>query len=235
MTKIAMIGAGSVVFVKNLLTDILSLPALNGCEIALHDIDPERLETAGMMARWTSTQFNAGARVTEHPDRRRCVEGADFVINMVQIGMHAATLLDFDIPRRYGLKQTIADTVGIGQYRIDLHPSTRGRNYVDIASWPFQIPLGSLIPVRVDNLLPAAKNLGVTHITNGCYRLHPVEWNIGEAAGALAAHALNTGTTPREVRNTPGQLADFQRLISSDLGFELDWPEAQRLTPSPGF
>ncbi len=114
MTKIAMIGAGSVVFVKNLLTDILSLPALRGCEIALHDIDPERLETAGMMARWTSAQFDAGATVTEHPDRRRCVEGADFVINMVQIGMHAATLLDFDIPRRYGLKQTIADTVGIG-------------------------------------------------------------------------------------------------------------------------
>ncbi|MEF2278732.1 FAD-dependent oxidoreductase [Deinococcus sp. YIM 134068] len=131
--------------------------------------------------------------------------------------------------------EAFADTVGIGQYRIDLHPSTRGRNYVDIASWPFQIPLGALIPLRVENLLPAAKNLGVTHITNGCYRLHPVEWNIGEAAGALAAHALNTGTTPRAVRNTPGLLADFQRLISQDLGFELHWPEAQRLTPSPGF
>ena len=114
MTKIAMIGAGSVVFVKNLLTDILSLPALKGCEVALHDIDAERLETAGMMARWTSGQFDAQAVVTEHSDRRRCVEGADFVINMVQIGMHAATLLDFDIPRRHGLKQTIADTVGIG-------------------------------------------------------------------------------------------------------------------------
>lgn len=114
MTKIAMIGAGSVVFVKNLLTDILSLPSMKECEIALHDIDPERLETAGMMARWTSGQFDAGATVTEHADRRRCLEDADFVINMVQIGMHEATLLDFDIPRRYGLKQTIADTVGIG-------------------------------------------------------------------------------------------------------------------------
>ncbi|MDT8333662.1 alpha-glucosidase/alpha-galactosidase [Roseomonas gilardii] len=114
MTKIAMIGAGSVVFVKNLLTDILSLPSMKECEIALHDIDPERLETAGMMARWTSGQFDARATVTEHADRRRCLEGADFVINMVQIGMHEATLLDFDIPRRYGLKQTIADTVGIG-------------------------------------------------------------------------------------------------------------------------
>ena len=97
------------------------------------------------------------------------------------------------VDARAGLQgaEPFPDTVGIGQYRIDLHPSTRGRNYVDVASWPFQIPLGALIPVRVENLLPAAKNLGVTHITNGCYRLHPVEWNIGEAAGALAAHALN--------------------------------------------
>jgi alpha-galactosidase len=112
--KIAMIGAGSVVFVKNLLTDILSLPALQDCTVALHDIDPERLETAGMMARWTAAKFGAASVVEEHADRRACVEGADFVINMVQIGMHEATLLDFDIPRRYGLKQTIADTVGIG-------------------------------------------------------------------------------------------------------------------------
>ena len=114
MLKIAMIGAGSVVFVKNLLTDILSLPELRECRIALHDIDPERLETAGMMARWTAKQFGANALVEEHADRRACVDGADFVINMVQIGMHEATLIDFEIPRRYGLKQTIADTVGIG-------------------------------------------------------------------------------------------------------------------------
>ncbi len=114
MTKIAMIGAGSAVFVKNLLTDILSLPELRGCTIALHDIDAERLETGGMMARWTAAQFGADARVEEHTDRRACVAGADFVINMVQIGMHEATLLDFQIPTKYGLKQTIADTVGIG-------------------------------------------------------------------------------------------------------------------------
>jgi alpha-galactosidase len=112
--KIAMIGAGSVVFVKNLMTDILSLPELRDCTIALHDIDAERLETAGMMARWTAAQFGANAVVEEHADRRACVAGANFVINMVQIGMHPATLIDFDIPRKYGLKQTIADTVGIG-------------------------------------------------------------------------------------------------------------------------
>jgi FAD dependent oxidoreductase len=126
------------------------------------------------------------------------------------------------------------DTVGIGSYRIDLHPSTGGRaaprNYVDIASWPFQIPLGALIPVRVENLLPAAKNIGTTHITNGCFRLHPVEWNIGEAAGALAAYCLTLEVTPREVRNTPGRLHDFQQILVDILGIELEWPASIRVS-----
>ncbi len=112
--KIAFIGAGSVEFTKNLLTDIFKFPELRGTTISLHDIDPERLETAGMMARWTSDQLDARARVEEHSERRSALDGADFVINMVQIGMHEATLLDFEIPKKYGLKQTIADSMGIG-------------------------------------------------------------------------------------------------------------------------
>jgi len=112
--KIAFIGAGSVVFTKNLMTDTLSFPELHGTTIALHDIDPERLKTAGLMARWTSEQLGADANVEEHIDRRRALEGADFVVNLVQIGMHEATLLDFEIPKKYGLKQTIADSMGIG-------------------------------------------------------------------------------------------------------------------------
>jgi len=99
---------------------------------------------------------------------------------------------------------------------------------VDVSSWPFQIPLGALIPVRVRNLLPACKNLGTTHITNGCYRLHPVEWNIGEASGALAAYCLNRGLLPRQVRDRAEVLEDFQRLLVDALGFELAWPEPQR-------
>ncbi|MGH8866411.1 MAG: FAD-dependent oxidoreductase, partial [Actinomycetes bacterium] len=114
------------------------------------------------------------------------------------------------------------DSVGVGCYRIDLHPSTAGRGYLDIATYPFQVPLGALLPVRLDNLLAAGKCLGVTHITNGCYRLHPVEWNVGEAAGALAAFCLSRGETPRAVRNTPGLLADFQDRLASD-GVELRW------------
>ncbi|MFC0334063.1 FAD-dependent oxidoreductase [Paenibacillus sepulcri] len=122
-----------------------------------------------------------------------------------------------------GKAENFSDTVGIGSYRIDLHPSTALRTFIDIPSLPFQIPLGALIPVRVNNLIPAAKNIGTTHITNGCYRLHPVEWNIGEAAGMLAAYCAEKNIKPREVRNTPDLLANFQTRLRNN-GFELEWP-----------
>jgi hypothetical protein len=76
----------------------------------------------------------------------------------------------------------------------------------------------------VENLLPACKNIGTTHITNGCYRLHPVEWNIGEAAGALAAHCLKRKLIPRQVRNSGTLLEEFQRLLER-MGVELSWPK----------
>lgn len=117
-----------------------------------------------------------------------------------------------------------ADTVGIGYYHIDLHPSTSGRNYIDVGSLPFHVPLGSLLPVRMNNLLPACKNIGTTHITNGCYRLHPVEWNIGEAAGLLAAYCLDKDTVPRNVRKDPALLSEFQELLTKQ-GVELTWPK----------
>ncbi len=119
------------------------------------------------------------------------------------------------------------DSVGTGSYRIDLHPSTGGDNYIDVSSLPFQIPMGSLIPKRVENLLAGAKNLGVTHITNGCYRLHPVEWNIGESAGCIAAHAIATGHHPRAIRNDKKLLSDLQNRIQAQ-GVEIAWP---KITP----
>ncbi len=114
MTRIAFIGAGSVVFTKNLLGDILALPALRDVQIALHDIDADRLATADAMARWVARERDAQPRITTHGDRRAAIDGADFVINMVQIGGHEATLLDFEIPARYGLRQSIGDTLGVG-------------------------------------------------------------------------------------------------------------------------
>ena len=114
MVKIAFVGAGSVVFTRELLGDLLSFEELADTHVALHDIDGERLETAAAMARWIDGELGGRATVTTHLERRAALDGADFVINMVQVGMHAATLADFEIPARYGLRQTIGDTLGIG-------------------------------------------------------------------------------------------------------------------------
>lgn len=114
------------------------------------------------------------------------------------------------------------DSVGVGYYHIDLHPSSGGDNYIDFPSLPFQIPLGSLLPIRMENLLPANKNIGTTHITNGCYRLHPVEWSIGEAVGVLVKFALERAVSPKVVRDK--HLGDFQEFVRSQ-GIETAWPE----------
>jgi len=119
--------------------------------------------------------------------------------------------------------EVFPDSVGVGSYRIDLHPSSGGDNYIDVSSLPFQIPMGALIPRRVENLLPACKNIGVTHITNGCYRLHPVEWNIGEAAGMITAHSVSTRIPPRKIRSERKLLGEFQTKLQAQ-GFELAWP-----------
>ncbi len=116
-----------------------------------------------------------------------------------------------------------ADSVGIGHYAIDLHPTTTGDNYIDFLSLPFQIPLGALMPQRMENLFAANKNIGTTHVTNGGYRLHPVEWNIGEAAGALVAFAARKREPAARVREKPELLEEFQNWIR-DQGVETHWP-----------
>lgn len=131
------------------------------------------------------------------------------------------------VRKKEGMGETaevFPDSVGVGSYRIDLHPSSGGDNYIDVSSLPFQIPLGALIPQRLENLIPACKNLGVTHITNGCYRLHPVEWNIGESAGVLVAEAIQTGEVPRQIRKDPKRLRALQAKLQGQ-GIELAWPK----------
>ena len=127
-----------------------------------------------------------------------------------------------DNPSPQPAAEPFEDSVGVGSFRIDLHPSTGGDNYVDISSLPFQIPLGALLPQRVRNLLPACKNIGTTHITNGCYRLHPVEWNVGESAGLVAAYCVAESVTPHQVRDTPDLLRDFQDLLARQ-GVQTQW------------
>lgn len=114
MPKITFIGAGSVVFTLNLLGDILTFPELAESEIALMDIDDERLRIAEIMARKVADSLGAHPKITTYADRKAALEGADYVINTIQVGGYPSTVIDFDIPKKYGLRQTIADTMGIG-------------------------------------------------------------------------------------------------------------------------
>jgi hypothetical protein len=125
--------------------------------------------------------------------------------------------------RSDGRAATYPDSVGTGAYRIDLHPTTGGDPYLDISTYPYEIPARAMIPIRVENVLAAAKNIGTTHITNGCYRVHPTEWTIGEAAGMLAAFCVERATIPKAVAHRPPALAEFQTRLT-DAGFALSWP-----------
>lgn len=113
--RIAFVGAGSTIFMKNIVGDCLHFPALRDATFALMDIDPQRLEDSALVARRMIAAMGTGAKVEATTDRRRALEGADFVVTAFQIGGYRpSTVIDFDIPRRYGLRQTIADTLGVG-------------------------------------------------------------------------------------------------------------------------
>jgi alpha-galactosidase len=113
--KITFIGAGSTVFAKNLLVDILSFPELADSQICLFDIDPERLRTSEIVARRVAQQLKATPEVEITTDCGHAFDGATYAINMIQVGGYRpCTVTDFEIPKKYGLRQTIADTLGIG-------------------------------------------------------------------------------------------------------------------------
>ena len=115
MPKVSIIGAGSVEFTRNVVTDLCSFPELHGSlELSLHDVDPDRLRYAESLVRRIDEQSGSGAVVSADLDRKAAVEGSDYVLNEIQVGGYAATRTDFDVPARYGVRQTISDTIGIG-------------------------------------------------------------------------------------------------------------------------
>ncbi len=187
----------------------------------------------GGMAGWKGLRLRRDAVGTEdglamYPyirEARRIL--AEFTVLEQHISTEARMDLT-DQDRDTVLPEHFPDSVGIGAYRIDLHPSTGGDNYVDVSSLPFQIPMGALIPRRLENLLAASKNIGTTHITNGCYRVHPCEWNIGESAGALAVYALRQRESLRAVRATGRLLAEFQQELGR-AGIPIEWPRVSPL------
>lgn len=115
MPKITFIGAGSTVFAKNLMGDILSFPELSDSTLVLYDINPERLKTSEIVAHKVAQSLGAKPKIITTTDRQKALDGADYAINMIQVGGYKpATVIDFEIPKKYGLRQTIADTLGIG-------------------------------------------------------------------------------------------------------------------------
>jgi alpha-galactosidase len=115
MAKIAFIGAGSTVFARALLSDLFTFPELRESTIALMDIDPERLRDTEQVACRVAEEAGASPTIEATTDRRRALDGADYAFNMIQVGGYKpATVTDFEIPKKYGLRQTIGDTLGIG-------------------------------------------------------------------------------------------------------------------------
>ena len=118
----------------------------------------------------------------------------------------------------------VEDSVGVGHYSMDLHMTTKSHNHFMRKTYPFEIPLSAMIPVRIKNLIPACKNIGCTHLTGGCYRLHPIEWNIGEVAGYVAAYCMDKGLTPAELLEK--EVKPFQAFLE-EKGIQLHWDFSQ--------
>ncbi|WP_026486310.1 alpha-glucosidase/alpha-galactosidase [Caldanaerobius polysaccharolyticus] len=177
MPKITFMGAGSTVFAKNVLGDVMLTPALQGCEIALYDIDPQRLKDSEMMLNNINENYGGHATIKAYlgvESRKEALRGADFVVNAIQVGGYEpCTVTDFEIPKKYGLRQTIADTLGIGgifralrtipvlkEFADDMAevcPDAWFLNYTN----PMAILTGALIRFGV-------KTVGLCHSVQGC-------------------------------------------------------------------
>ena len=173
--KIAMIGAGSTVFMKNLVGDILRDSLLNACEIALMDIDPARLATSQKVAASVAASLKADPTITATTDRRKALADADYVVMMIQVaGYKPGTVTDFEIPKRHGLRQTIADTLGIGGIMRGLRTAPV---LVDVARemaelCPNALMLQYVNPMAINcaalsRLVPEVRYVGLCHSVQG--------------------------------------------------------------------
>ena len=179
MTTICFVGAGSVEFTRDLVADILRFPELADATLRLHDIDEDRLETALGVAHSVARQLGAHPTVSAHLERREALEGADFVIDIVQIGGLAATKVDFEVPARFGLRQTIADTLGIGAI------------FRGLRTFPF-------LKALADDIADVAPGALLLNYTN------PMAMNVGYLAKVAPKLPLRVLDDPRSQRDRRG-------------------------------
>jgi len=170
--KVAMIGAGSVVFSKNLTGDILSFPEFKDATFSYMDVDPQRLEVGAALCRKVAHSLGASPTIHATLDRRAALDSADFVINMVQVGGFDSTLVDFEIPRKYGLRFTIADTTGPGGLfrALRTFPVLTGRDMLELG--PNALLLNYANPMSmnmqtVSRASPGVAAVGLCHSVQG--------------------------------------------------------------------
>ncbi|MEV5010674.1 MULTISPECIES: alpha-glucosidase/alpha-galactosidase [unclassified Streptomyces] len=178
--KIVFVGAGSVVFTQGLLADLLAFDELKSAHIALHDIDAKRLATAHAAAVRIADTLGARPAITAHADRCEALADADFVINIVQIGMVEATRTDFEIPARYGVRQTIGDTLGIGGIfrALRTFPFLKelGRDIAEVCPQAWLLNYTNPMAMNVQYLTQAT---GLTRVVGLC---HSVYWTMRDLA-----------------------------------------------------
>ncbi|WP_432110069.1 alpha-glucosidase/alpha-galactosidase [Streptomyces sp. AA1529] len=181
---VTFVGAGSVVFTQGLLSDLFAFPELRHARIALHDIDPERLATAEAAARQIAAAHGATPHITAHTDRRAALTGADFVINSVQVGMGEATRTDFEVPARFGVRQTIGDTLGIGGIFRGLRtfPLLRslGADIAEICPDAWLLNYTNPMAMNVQYLAQAT---GLTRVVGLCHSVHWTMHGLAELVG----------------------------------------------------
>ncbi|HVV20191.1 MAG TPA: alpha-galactosidase [Pseudonocardiaceae bacterium] len=198
MTKVAVIGAGSVEFTRNVVTDLCGFTELHGnLELSLHDIDAERLSYAEALVRRINEQTGAGATVSSDVNRLAAVEGSDYVINEIQVGGYPATRADFDIPARYGVRQTISDTIGIGGI------------FRGLRTIPVLIGIGEdLAKVAPDSYLLNYSN-PMAMLPWAVYEGSPFDRVVGMCHSVRDTHAFLAGLVGKEVADVDFVTAGF--------------------------
>ena len=175
MTKLTIIGAGSTVFTKNIVADLLSIDSFKNMEIALQDIDSKRLKASHDLLNVISKKLNANPKITSHQNRRESLMGADFVQTTIQVGGYKpSTVIDFEIPKKFGLQQTIADTLGIGGIMRGLRTIPVlldiGKDIIEIcpeAIWLQYVNPMCANMIAINTTFPEIKTMGLCHSVQG--------------------------------------------------------------------
>jgi len=175
LTKLTIIGAGSAVFTKNIFTDLMFIDEFKKMDIALVDIDEKRLKTSHELLDVVANKLNASPNIKSYTDRREALKGSDFIQSTIQVGGYKpSTVIDFDIPKQFGLKQTIADTLGIGGIMRGLRTIPIlvkiGEDIMDLcpnALWlQYVNPMCSNM-IAINNACPGIKSVGLCHSVQG--------------------------------------------------------------------